>query len=100
MDNLTDDTEDTTEEFESEGEFDSTHDLRTMIVNYVGNRLLAEREETDNEEVNITFDMVARTMFEEFPEFVGIIAETNYMRGYQQGLDDATLLKTETEATA
>jgi hypothetical protein len=32
------------------------------------------------------------TLAHEFPEFVMIMAEENWVRGYQQGLDDATKL--------
>ena len=37
-------------------------------------------------------------MASEFPEFLLVIAEENFLRGYQLGLEDATTLETETEA--
>ena len=32
--------------------------------------------------------MVVETMASEFPEFILAVAEENWIRGYQQGLDD------------
>tara|TARA_R110000824_G_scaffold76640_1_gene194075 strand:- start:14369 stop:14641 length:273 start_codon:yes stop_codon:yes gene_type:complete len=66
--------------------------LKTYLVEYTGTKL-------DNEEV--TVHMIAEVMAAEFPEFIFSLAEENYLRGYQTGLDDAeNLLKRETpEAT-
>ena len=40
------------------------------------------------------------TLAHEFPEFVMIMAEENWVRGYQQGIDDATKLPPATPADA
>jgi len=64
-------------------------ELKSYLVEYVGTKL-------DNEEV--TVNMVAEVLATDFPEFVFAFAEENFLRGYQLGLDDATLLKRSTEA--
>jgi hypothetical protein len=54
--------------------------LKEYLVEYVGNKL-------ENEEV--TVNMIAEVLASDFPEFTFAFAEENYLRGYQQGLDDA-----------
>jgi len=68
---------------------DPNSELKTYLVEYVGAKL-------DNEEV--TVHMITEVLATEFPEFVFAMAEENFLRGYKQGLDDATLLTTKTEA--
>ena len=60
--------------------------LKEYLVEYVGTKL-------DNEEV--TVNMVAEVLAADFPEFAFAFAEENFLRGYQQGLDDAELFKRE-----
>ena len=55
-------------------------ELKKYLVEYVGTKL-------DIEEV--TVNMVAEVLAIDFPEFVFAFAEENYLRGYQQGLNDA-----------
>jgi hypothetical protein len=38
--------------------------------------------------------MVAEALAVDFPEFLFAFAEENFLRGYQQGLNDATTLHT------
>jgi|TARA_R110001583_G_C5390240_1_gene384633 hypothetical protein len=59
---------------------DDSTGLKQLIVNYIGNRLLAEEE--------VTVDMAVQVFAAEFPEFLMAIAEENFLRGYQQALDD------------
>ena len=59
---------------------DDTTGLKQLVVNYIGNRLLAEEE--------VTVDMAVQVFAAEFPEFLMAIAEENFLRGYQQALDD------------
>ena len=54
-------------------------DLKTMLVNYVGEKL-------DNEEV--TVQMIVEVLSDQFPEFVLAVAEENWIRGYHQALED------------
>lgn len=68
--------------------------LKQMIVDYVGKRFATEEDEG---EYFVTVQMVAETLATEFPEFLMVMAEENWIRGYKQGLDDAKLCNTETE---
>jgi hypothetical protein len=62
--------------------------LKDMIVSYVGNRL-----EPENDEVNV--NMVVDIMAEEFPELTLMLAEENWIRGYEQGLQDLKVFEEE-----
>ena len=54
--------------------------LKSYLVDYVGEKL-------DNEDV--TVNMIAEVLATDFPEFAFAYAEENFLRGYQQGLEDA-----------
>ena len=58
-------------------------DLKKYLVEYVGRKM-------DQEEV--TVNMIAEMLAVEFPDFIYAMAEENYLRGYQTGLDDADRL--------
>ena len=58
------------------------NELKSWLVNYVGDKLNPE-----NDEVNV--EMIIQVMAEEFPEFLLAVSEENFIRGYQQGLADA-----------
>ena len=58
-------------------------ELRSYIINYVGERK-AKKEE-------VTVEMIAETLAEEFPEFLLAVAEENWVRGYQQALTDVSV---------
>ncbi len=55
--------------------------LKEYMIDYVGNK---HNPDTDD----VTVDMVVETLAEEFPEFLLMVAEENYIRGYEQALDD------------
>ena len=55
--------------------------LKNMLVEYVG-------EKFNPEDQNVTVEMIVNTMAAEFPEFLLVVAEENWIRGYQQALDD------------
>ena len=57
------------------------NDLKTFLIDYVG-----EREKPENDEV--TVEMIVNIMAKEFPEFVLTVAEENWIRGYQQAMVD------------
>ena len=63
--------------------------LKQMLVEYVGNKYATQEDEGEFE---VTVQMIVDTLAHEFPEFVMIMAEENWVRGYQQGIDDATKL--------
>jgi hypothetical protein len=56
-------------------------ELKKWLVSYVG-----EKTEPENGEVNV--EMIIKTIAEEFPEFLLVVAEENFIRGYQQALAD------------
>ena len=55
--------------------------MKDLLVEYVGTKMKPENNE-------VTLEMVINTMSEEFPEILLAIAEENWIRGYQQGIDD------------
>ena len=71
--------------------------LKKMLLEYVGNKYATEEDEGEFE---VTVQMIVDTLAHEFPEFVMIMAEENWVRGYQQGIDDATKLPPATPADA
>ena len=56
-------------------------DLKNMLVEYTGEKL-------DPEDQNVTVEMIIDVMAKEFPEFLLAIAEENWVRGYQQAIQD------------
>jgi len=54
--------------------------LKQLVVNYIGDHLAADEE--------ITVDMAVQVFAAEFPDFLFAVAEENFLRGYQQALDD------------
>ena len=62
-------------------DFGDESPLRNMIVDYVGHRLQPE----DNV---VNLEMVIEVLGSEFPELVLALAEENWVRGYQQALED------------
>lgn len=58
--------------------------LKKFLVEYVGTKL---------ENTEVTVNMIAEVLADEFPEFVFSFAEENFLRGYQLGLNDAELLE-------
>ena len=62
---------------------DGESELKDYIIEYVGSKF-------DEEEV--TVQMIADTFASEFPDFLFAMAEENFIRGYQVGIDDGTIL--------
>ena len=56
--------------------------LKELLVNYVGSLAKPENDE-------VTVEMIVNVMSSEFPEFLMVVAEENWIRGYKQGLDDS-----------
>jgi predicted esterase YcpF (UPF0227 family) len=74
----------------SEKDFDNPHknvsvelntELKRWLVEYTGNKF------NFNDDL-VTPEMVVEIFALEFPEFLWVVAEENYMRGYQQALED------------
>ena len=55
--------------------------MKAWLVNYVGKKMNAVNGE-------VTVDMIVQAMAEEFPDFLMLIAQENWLRGYQQALHD------------
>jgi hypothetical protein len=58
-------------------------ELKEYLVEYVGTKFNKEE---------VTVNMIAEILATEFPEFVYAMAEENFLRGYELGLEDATNL--------
>lgn len=56
-------------------------EIKTWLVEYVGEKMQPENNE-------VTVEMVVETVAEEFPDFLAAVAEENWVRGYQQAMDD------------
>jgi hypothetical protein len=69
--------------------------MKTWLVDYVGQKLKPENGE-------ITVEMIVEAMSQEFPDFLMLVAQENWLRGYQQALYDVDygeLSKNEQEST-
>ena len=55
--------------------------VKTWLVDYVG-------EKSSSEDGEVTVGMIVEVLAEEFPEFLMVLAEENWVRGYQQGIHD------------
>ncbi len=60
---------------------DKENELKTFLVDYVGQKSNPENGE-------VTVEMIVNTMAQDFPEFVLTVAEENWIRGYQQAMVD------------
>lgn len=58
--------------------------IKNWLVDYVGTQHNPESEE-------VTVAMIVETMAKEFPEFLLVVAEENWIRGYHQALEDVEL---------
>ena len=62
---------------------DGESELKDYIIEYVGSKF---------EKEDVTVQMIAETLASEFPDFLFAVAEENFIRGYQVGIDDGTTL--------
>lgn len=65
--------------------------LKELIVDYVGNKLNPESDV-------ITVEQTIKIFAEEFPEFVLVIAEENWISGYTQALRDVEFTNNKSES--
>jgi len=61
-------------------------ELKDYLVEYTGKKF---------DEENVTVNMIVETLATEFPEFMIVVAEENFLLGYKQGLNDAERLHSE-----
>lgn len=66
-------------------------ELKDIITNYVGKVL-------DPEEDIITVEQVIDVFAKEFPEFLLVVAEENWVNGYTQALKDTETVKNDIES--
>ena len=57
------------------------NDLKNFLVEYSGEKLKPEND-------LVTVEMIIDVLSKDFPELVLALAEENWIRGYEQGLDD------------
>jgi len=57
------------------------NELKTFVVQYVG-------DAQQPEDGNVTVEMVVEQFLADFPEFLMVVAEENWIRGYRQALSD------------
>lgn len=70
--------------------------MKSWLVDYVGQKAKPENGE-------ITVEMIVNAMADEFPDFLLVVAQENWLRGYQQALYDVDygdLRKNEEQSTA
>jgi len=61
-------------------------ELKSWLVDYVGTKC-------EPEDGNVSVEMIVETVAKEFPEFLLVVAEENWVRGYQQALSDVDVGK-------
>lgn len=57
-------------------------ELKDIIVNYVGNKINPENDE-------VTVEDIVNVFADQFPEFLLVLAEENWINGYTQALNDS-----------
>jgi len=62
-------------------EVESDNELKTWLVNYVGDK-------SEPEDGQVTVENIVEVMAQDFPEFLMAVAEENWIRGYHQALVD------------
>ena len=60
--------------------------LKEWLVDYGGNR------ESPEDEL-VTVEMIVHVIAEEFPEFLFVVAQENFLRGYEQALEDVKVVE-------
>jgi hypothetical protein len=55
--------------------------MKTWLVDYVGEKMNAQNGE-------VTVEMIVEAMSKEFPDFLLLVAQENWLRGYEQALYD------------
>ena len=57
------------------------NELKTWLIDYVGDKL-------EPEDGQVTVENIVEVMAEEFPDFLMVVAEENWIRGYHQAFVD------------
>ena len=61
-------------------------ELKNIIVQYVGNKTNPENDE-------VTVENIVEVFADQFPEFLMVVAEQNWVNGYSQALSDVEFMK-------
>lgn len=69
------------------------NELKRLLVNYVGEKLNPEDDQ-------VTAEMVLQALAAEFPEILLVVAEENFIRGYQQAMKDIDMFEKGAPAVA
>ncbi len=67
--------------------------LKDIIVDFVGNKMNPQKDE-------VTIELITEVFTEEFPEFLLVMAEENWINGYTQALSDMDFMLQKQRATA
>ena len=59
--------------------------LKGLLIQYVGDLYNPKDDQ-------VTVEMIVEAVAAEFPEFLMVVAEENFLRGYEQALDDISNL--------
>lgn len=78
---------DNLEEQESET-VEPDNELKSLFVEYVGNKLQPKDR-------GVTVEMCVQVLAEEFPDFILLVAQENFIRGYRQCILDLELKENE-----
>lgn len=65
-------------------------ELKNIIVEFVGNR-------TEPENNEVTVEHIIEVFAEQFPEFLLVLAEENWVSGYTQALNDVEYMNSKNE---
>lgn len=57
------------------------NELKALFIDYIGNKLQPKNGE-------VTVEMCVQVLAEEFPDFLLLVAQENFIRGYRQCLID------------
>lgn len=80
------------QELTVEKETEQQKPLRNFLIQHTGRRVNPEDDQ-------VTLEMIIAVLADEFPEVVMALAEENFMRGYQQALQDVETIKQQPEPT-
>tara|TARA_Y100000310_G_scaffold249890_1_gene256032 strand:+ start:26 stop:376 length:351 start_codon:yes stop_codon:yes gene_type:complete len=75
------DTDEETENPDAAKKVEEENELKEFVVQYVGDKLQPENGE-------VSVEMIVEVFAEDFPEFLMVVAEENWIRGYHQALHD------------
>tara|TARA_B100000963_G_C22619835_1_gene669298 strand:+ start:393 stop:674 length:282 start_codon:yes stop_codon:yes gene_type:complete len=67
--------------------------LKDIIIDFVGNKINPKNDE-------VTIEHITEVFTDEFPEFLLVMAEENWINGYTQALSDMDFMLQKQRATA